>query len=217
MGGSQKPGFYLQLPQVCLGWGVVMLAKVPCFGVFLLYLEIQLDMHLTPDHDAPGWPRRCILIGIPPAAALNAACSRNMPNRPIGAHYSHRAHTPTHHHTQACSLLQTSLTHDHDAPVQARRRVLLLIALTAAPAAARPPPSAQLRLHCRLQPPHTHTNTPPYTDMLAAANATRTWPRRTWTSTAARSARHRPRYRWAYPTAVWALPLPAPLPLPYNS
>ena len=66
------------------------------FGVFLLFLEIPLDMHLTPDHDAPGRPRRRILITITPAAALNAACSRPFPVARLGP-VSVTAHT--HQHT----------------------------------------------------------------------------------------------------------------------
>ena len=85
-----------------------------------------------------------------PSLPLPLLPSRSrVPSCGCTADYSHRTHTPTHHHTQTCSLLQTPPAHGHGAPGQARRRVLLAIA----PAIAGHTPLPSGRYHCL---PHCH-------------------------------------------------------------
>ena len=108
-GGTQKPHprnvITLRGLSVLRSWWYSWLY----FGVFLLFLEIPLDIHPTPDHDAPGWPRRriliMILIAITPAAALSAARSRPRPIARLGpitvTSHTHQ-HTTIHRHDRCC-------------------------------------------------------------------------------------------------------------------
>ena len=84
----------------------------------------------TAVHCAPHRPR-CRLRCCQPAPECPAAIAVT-------------THTPTHHHAQALSLLQTAPAHDHNALGQARRRVLLPIILAAASDAALAIPSGLL-------------------------------------------------------------------------
>jgi hypothetical protein len=111
--GTQKPHPHPRNVQYEYPPGVVstpaarggVVGCISVFSYFLLFLEIPLDMHLTPDHDTPGRPRRRILIAITPAAALNAAHSRPFPIARLGpisvTAYTHQ-HTTIHTHDCCC-------------------------------------------------------------------------------------------------------------------